>query len=123
MAPLVDTYGRVHRDCGSRSPTAATSAAPTACPRRACSGCREELLTYEEIERIARVLVERTGSTASVSRGEPTARAHLQVLVSKLAALDVDLALTTNGATFGLLADQLAQAGLRRVNVSLDSLR
>ena len=42
---------------------------------------------------------------------------------SKLAALGVDLALTTNGATLGLLADDLAAAGLRRINISLDSLR
>ena len=50
-------------------------------------------------------------------------RAHLPVLVAKLAALPVDLALTTNGATLRSVAPGLADAGLRRVNVSLDSLR
>ena len=55
--------------------------------------------------------------------GEPTVRAHLPVLVATLAPLPVDLSMTTNGATLALLADDLAEAGLRRVNISLDSLR
>ncbi|MCB1015714.1 MAG: radical SAM protein, partial [Acidimicrobiales bacterium] len=55
--------------------------------------------------------------------GEPTVRAHLPVLVAKLAALGVDLALTTNGATLAAVADDLAAAGLGRINISLDSLR
>jgi cyclic pyranopterin phosphate synthase len=55
--------------------------------------------------------------------GEPTVRAHLPVLVAKLANLPIDLALTTNGATLRTVAPALADAGLRRVNVSLDSLR
>ena len=50
-------------------------------------------------------------------------RAHLPVLVDKLARLGTDLALTTNAVTLALVADDLAAAGLRRVNVSLDSLR
>ena len=50
-------------------------------------------------------------------------RAHLPVLVEKLARLDVDLALTTNAVTLALVAHDLATAGLHRVNVSLDSLR
>jgi GTP 3',8-cyclase len=85
---------------------------------------RAELLTYEEIERVARLLVSRYGvESIRLTGGEPTVRAHLPVLVSKLAALGVDLALTTNGATLGLLADDLASAGLRRINISLDTLR
>jgi cyclic pyranopterin phosphate synthase len=68
--------------------------------------------------------------------GEPTVRAHLPVLVDKLAQLRVpehsssplagkkpDLSITTNGATFRLLADELRQAGLDRVNISLDTLQ
>src|SRR5690606_4928600 len=55
--------------------------------------------------------------------GEPTVRAQLPALVERLARLPVDLSLTTNGVSLALLADDLARAGLRRVNVSLDSLR
>src|SRR3954471_21588445 len=85
---------------------------------------REELLTYEEIERVARVCVERFGFDGiRITGGEPTVRAHLPVLVEKLARLGTDLSLTTNGTTLRLLADDLRAAGLRRINISLDSLR
>ena len=68
---------------------------------------RQEILTFEEIERVARVCVERFAFDGiRLTGGEPTVRAHLPVLVSKLAALrvggrggPVDLAMTTNGAT------------------------
>jgi cyclic pyranopterin phosphate synthase len=69
-------------------------------------------------------MVERYGvDSIRLTGGEPTVRAHLPVLVRKLAALDVDLSMTTNGATLALVAGDLAEAGLGRVNVSLDSLR
>ena len=84
---------------------------------------RSELLTFEEMERIARVFVERFAiDCIRLTGGEPTVRAHLPVLVGKLARLGVDLSLTTNGATFRLLAEDLRAAGLNRVNISLDSL-
>ncbi len=98
---------------------------------------RSEVLTFEEIERLARIFVERFEvDGVRLTGGEPTVRAHLPVLVGKLAALRVpstsrslragrapDLGLTTNGATFRLLAHELRHAGLDRVNVSLDTLR
>ncbi len=85
---------------------------------------RADLLTYEEIERVARVCVERFGFDGiRITGGEPTVRAHLPVLVEKLAALGTDLSLTTNGATLRLLAGDLRAAGLSRINISLDSLR
>ncbi len=85
---------------------------------------RADLLTYEEIERVARVCVERFGFDGiRITGGEPTVRAHLPVLVEKLARLGTDLSLTTNGATLALLAGDLRAAGLRRINISLDSLR
>jgi cyclic pyranopterin phosphate synthase len=85
---------------------------------------RSELLTFEEIERVARLMVERFGFTSiRLTGGEPTVRARLPLLVERLAALDVDLSLTTNATSLGLIAHDLAAAGLRRVNISLDSLR
>jgi len=84
---------------------------------------REGLLTFEEIERLASILVTRYGvDSIRLTGGEPTVRAHLPRLVQKLAALGVDLAMTTNGATLPLVADDLFAAGLKRVNISLDSL-
>jgi len=85
---------------------------------------RADLLSFEEIERVARVCVERFGFTGiRLTGGEPTVRAHLPVLVEQLARLGTDLSLTTNGATLGLLAADLRAAGLRRINISLDSLQ
>jgi cyclic pyranopterin phosphate synthase len=82
------------------------------------------VLTFEELERVASLLVHRHGiRSIRLTGGEPTVRAHLPVLVAKLADLPIDLALTTNGATLRTVAPALADAGLRRVNVSLDSLR
>jgi len=85
---------------------------------------RSDLLSFEEIERIARLCVERFGFTGiRITGGEPTVRARLPVLVEKLSALGTDLSLTTNGTTLRLLASDLHAAGLRRLNISLDSLR
>ncbi|HLH46980.1 MAG TPA: GTP 3',8-cyclase MoaA, partial [Acidimicrobiales bacterium] len=77
-----------------------------------------------ELTRVARVCVERFGfETIRLTGGEPTVRAHLPVLVRRLADLGVEVSMTTNGASLGLVAGSLADAGLHRVNVSLDSLR
>ena len=98
---------------------------------------RSEVLTFEEFERLARIFVERFGVDGlRLTGGEPTVRAHLPVLVRKLAQLRVpadsasplagrkpDLSITTNGATFRLLAHEFRDAGLDRVNVSLDTLQ
>ena len=85
---------------------------------------REEILTFEEIERLARIMVERYGvDSIRLTGGEPTVRARLPLLVEKLAALGVDLAMTTNGVSLPLLADELKRAGLKRINISLDSFR
>ena len=85
---------------------------------------RDQLLTYEEIARIARVCVEQFGfESIRLTGGEPLIRAHIVRLVELLAPLGVDLALTTNGVKLPELAHDLAAAGLERVNVSLDSLR
>ena len=85
---------------------------------------RDQLLTYEEIARIARVCVERFGfESIRLTGGEPLIRAHIVRLVELLSPLGVDLALTTNGVKLPELAHDLAAAGLERVNVSLDSLR
>jgi len=85
---------------------------------------RSDLLSYEEQARVAGVCVERWGFEAiRVTGGEPTVRAHLPRLFSLLAPLGTDLAMTTNGVRLPELAHDLAAAGLRRVNISLDTLR
>lgn len=84
---------------------------------------RQELLTFEEIERAARLMVERYGvSSIRLTGGEPTVRAHLPVLVDMLAQLPVDLSMTTNATRLPTMAEDLKRAGLGRINISLDSL-
>jgi cyclic pyranopterin phosphate synthase len=91
---------------------------------------KAEVLSFEEIERVSRVLVERFGiNSLRLTGGEPTVRAHLPRLIAQLAALRLEdgtkpnIALTTNGATLRNIAGELRAAGLDRINVSLDSLR
>lgn len=91
---------------------------------------RSEVLTYEEIERVARICVETFAvDSLRLTGGEPTVRAHLPQLIAKLAALRLpngtkpDIALTTNGATLRNIAGELRDAGLDRINVSMDSLK
>jgi GTP 3',8-cyclase len=121
---LVDPFGRVIHDlrisvtdrCNFRCTYCMPSEGMQWLPR-------SSVMTFEEIERLSRLFVERYGVEGiRLTGGEPTVRAHLPRLVSKLAALGVDLAMTTNGATLRLVAEQLRDAGLRRVNISLDTL-
>lgn len=85
---------------------------------------RSDVLTFEEIERVARVLVEQCGvRSIRLTGGEPMVRARLPVLVEKLSALGVDLSMTTNGATLAQGAHDLRAAGLQRINISLDTLQ
>ncbi len=83
-----------------------------------------EILTYEEIERLVRILVGMGISKARLTGGEPLMRKELPSLVQRLAGIEGlnDIALTTNGHFLAEQAGSLARAGLRRINVSLDSL-
>jgi cyclic pyranopterin phosphate synthase len=82
-----------------------------------------ELLTFEEITRVAKVFVELGVRKIRLTGGEPLLRRNLERLIEMLARLgDVDLTLTTNGALLARKARSLRDAGLRRVTVSLDSL-
>jgi cyclic pyranopterin phosphate synthase len=83
---------------------------------------RRELLTFEEIARVAGVFVARGVQKIRITGGEPLVRRDVERLVAQLSALDVDLTLTTNGSLLPQKAQLLADAGLRRVTVSLDSL-
>ena len=122
---LIDGFGRVHRDLRISVTDRCNFRCTYCMPQEGMQWQRrEDLLSFEEIERVAQIMVERFGVNAiRLTGGEPTVRAKLSILVAKLAALNVDLAMTTNGVTLPLLADELRSAGLRRINISLDSLR
>ncbi|HEY3485924.1 MAG TPA: GTP 3',8-cyclase MoaA [Ilumatobacteraceae bacterium] len=121
---LVDPFGRVIRDlrisvtdrCNFRCTYCMPEEGMTWLPR-------SDVMSFEEIERLARIFVEHYGVEGiRLTGGEPTVRAHLPKLVEMLAGLGVDLAMTTNGATMRLLAGELRAVGLNRVNISLDTL-
>jgi cyclic pyranopterin phosphate synthase len=84
---------------------------------------RTDLLTFEEIERLARAFVANGVRKLRITGGEPLVRRNVEGLIELLAAIDdLDLTLTTNGALLAGKAQALKDAGLKRVTVSLDSL-
>ncbi|MDQ1393731.1 MAG: 3,8-cyclase [Acidimicrobiaceae bacterium] len=143
---LIDSYGRTVRDLRISVTDRCNFRCQYCMPEEGMVWLpRTDILTFEEIERVARVCVERFGvDSIRLTGGEPTVRAHLPTLVAKLAALrvgggadgvgdgredrredgrGVDLAMTTNGASLRLMARDLYDAGLRRLNISCDSLQ
>lgn len=125
MRPLEDRFGRVH--------TYLRISVTDRCNYR-CVYCmpaeglnwlpRADVLQYEEIARLVRIFAGLGIRKVRLTGGEPTLRADLPRLVRAIADTPgiADLALTTNGHTLARLAPRLAEAGLRRINVSLDSL-
>lgn len=89
---------------------------------------RAQVLSFEEIARLAAIFVGLGVGKLRITGGEPLVRRDLPVLIGYLSGLradggiPVDLTLTTNGSALRALADPLAEAGLRRITVSLDSL-
>lgn len=86
---------------------------------------RQEILTYEEIVRVARLFLSLGVNKIRLTGGEPLLRRNLEKLVGQLSRLPEleDLSLTTNGSLLAELAAGLRAAGLKRINVSLDTLR
>jgi len=135
---LIDPFGRTVRDLRISITDRCNFRCTYCMPEEGMAWLdRKEILTFEEVNRLATICVERFDvDSIRLTGGEPTVRAHLPVLVEKLSRLSVrdgadspragqkiDLALTTNGATLRLLADELKSAGLERINISLDTLQ
>jgi GTP 3',8-cyclase len=83
---------------------------------------RKELLTFEEIARVARIAVGLGVEKIRLTGGEPLVRKDVETLIGMLAPLGAELTLTTNASLLAAKAQRLADAGLHRVTVSLDSL-
>ncbi|MHB9077620.1 MAG: GTP 3',8-cyclase MoaA [Pirellulaceae bacterium] len=123
--PLIDRLGRVH--------TSLRVSVTDRCNIR-CFYCmpnehvrfkpREEILSFEEIERFVRVMVAMGVNRVRITGGEPLMRAELPTLVRALSGIPgvEDLAMTTNGMFLSEHAEALQRAGLGRLNISLDSL-
>jgi GTP 3',8-cyclase len=124
--PLIDTFGRIHRNV--------RISVTDRCNIR-CFYCmpesnirfkpRSALLTFEEIARVVGVLAGIGIHRVRLTGGEPLVRAELPRLIAMLKVIDAidDLALTTNGILLADQAQALRQAGLQRINISLDGLR
>src|SRR5699024_6968097 len=84
----------------------------------------QELLTFTEIERLARCFVHLGIEKIRLTGGEPLLRSNLDELIRKLGRIDgvEDIALTTNGLLLHKQAEKLYAAGLRRLNISLDAI-
>jgi cyclic pyranopterin phosphate synthase len=121
---LVDPFGRVVRDLRISVTDRCNFRCTYCMPEEGMQWMpRSDILTFEEIERLARICVERFGfGGIRLTGGEPTVRAHIATLVAKLSQLGIDLAMTTNGATLRHSARELREAGLNRLNISLDTL-
>lgn len=125
MKPLIDTFGRVHNNL--------RISVTDRCNIR-CFYCmpadnvqfmaKAKLLTFEEIERFVRIVQPMGVDKLRLTGGEPLVRRDLSTLIAKLAAIDgiKDIGITTNGILLAEQAQDLYNAGLRRLNVSLDAL-
>jgi cyclic pyranopterin phosphate synthase len=124
VEPLVDTFGRVHNNLRI-SVTDRCNLRCTYCmPEEVVFMDRSELLTFEEIEHFVRVLVPLGIDKVRLTGGEPLMRRALPRLVEMLTRIPglADIGLTTNGLLLAGEARALHDAGLRRINVSLDTL-
>jgi len=123
--PLLDRFGRIHTDLRI-SVTDRCNLRCTYCmPEEVVFRPREELLSYEEIARVARVAAASGVRTIRLTGGEPLVRRDVHELVRQLVAIPGidEVALTTNGLLLAEQAEALRDAGLTRLNVSLDALR
>lgn len=123
---LVDRFGRVHTDlrvsvtdrCNIRCQYCILRTATRFRPRT-------EILTFEELERVVRIVCRLGITKVRITGGEPLVRRGICDLVARFARIDRinDLAMTTNAVLLGRYAQPLREAGLQRVNISLDTLR
>jgi GTP 3',8-cyclase len=125
--PVLDAFGRPLRDLRI-SVTDRCNFRCTYCMPKTVFGKdyrfldRKELLTFEEITRVASAAVEAGVAKLRLTGGEPLLRVGIEDLIHMLSALPVDLTLTTNASALPKKAQALKDAGLKRITVSLDSL-
>ena len=125
MQPLVDSFGRVHDNLRISVTDRCNIRCFYCMPEEGVEFVdRGQILSFEEIERFVRIAVTLGVTKLRITGGEPLVRRGLPELVRRLAAVPGirDLALTTNAVLLADLAQPLYQAGLRRINVHLDTL-
>src|SRR5256886_5299276 len=124
---LVDSYGRVADDLRISVTDRCNFRCIYCMPAEGLKWlAREDILRYEEISRLARIFVERYGvRTIRITGGEPLVRVKLEELIAMINSIDptLDITMTTNGVLLRQKAQALKDAGLKRINISLDTLR
>ncbi len=122
--PLIDKFDRIHTNLRISVTDRCNIRCFYCMPETVRFLPRAEILTYEEIERLVRVVAQMGVNRLRVTGGEPLVRAELPRLIEMLAAVPGirDIALTTNGILLAEQAQALKDAGLRRINISLDGL-
>ena len=123
--PLIDSLGRVHTDLRISVTDRCNLRCVYCMPEEGVAWVpRSEILTFEEIERVALVAHELGVDSVRLTGGEPLVRASVTELVARLGRIGFsDLSMTTNGSGLARMAPELAAAGLMRVNISCDSLK
>jgi cyclic pyranopterin phosphate synthase len=121
---LVDSFGRVHNNLRVSVTDRCNLRCVYCMPEQVEFLPRDQVLSFEEIERVVRVAVTLGIDKVRLTGGEPLVRRDLPRLVAKLATIDglTDIGLTTNGVLLAPVARQLWDAGLRRINISLDAM-
>jgi cyclic pyranopterin phosphate synthase len=124
QGPLIDSFGRVHNNLRISVTDRCNIRCVYCMPENAEFMPKNQLLSFEEIERFTRIAVTLGIDKIRLTGGEPLVRREIPALVRKLAAISgiTDIGLTTNGILLAPLAQALWDAGLRRINVSLDTL-
>ena len=128
MAPLdsrlIDSFGRIHNNLRISVTDRCNIRCVYCMPETVEFLPRNHLLTFEEIERFVRIVAALGINKIRLTGGEPLVRRDLPALVGKIAAIPEikDIGLTTNGILLAPLARPLWDAGLRRINVSLDTM-
>jgi cyclic pyranopterin phosphate synthase len=122
--PLIDSFGRVHNNLRISVTDRCNIRCVYCMPETVTFLPRSSLLSFEEIERFVRVAATVGINKVRLTGGEPLVRRDLPGLVARLVAVPGirDVGLTTNGILLGPLARPLWDAGLRRINVSLDTM-
>ena len=121
---LIDSFGRVHNNLRISVTDRCNIRCVYCMPETPEFLPRNQLLSFEEIERFVRIAVPLGIDKIRLTGGEPLVRRDLPRLVEKLASIAgiKDIGLTTNGILLAPLAEALWHAGLRRINVSLDTM-
>ena len=122
--PLIDSFGRVHNNLRISVTDRCNIRCVYCMPENPLFMPRQQILRFEEIDRFVRIVAPLGINKVRLTGGEPLVRRDLPVLARKLAAIPGihDIGLTTNGILLAELARPLWDAGLRRINVSLDTM-